>query len=45
MPSEEYRNGVRPIPPYDQNQIARTFKEEGWNDEINYDDWNEDYNW
>lgn len=41
----EYRNGVRPIPPYDQNQIARTFKEEGWDGEINYDDWNEDFNW
>ena len=41
----EYRNGVRPIPPREQNQIARTFKEEGWDGEIVYDDWKEDFNW
>ena len=41
----EYRNGVRPIPPYEQQQIARIFKEEGWEGEILYEGWSEDYNW
>jgi hypothetical protein len=41
----EYRNGVRPIPPYEQQQIARVFKEEGWQGEIRYDGWKEDYLW
>jgi hypothetical protein len=41
----EYRNGVRPIPPYEQQQIARVFQEEGWQGEIRYDGWKEDYLW
>ena len=41
----EYRNGVRPIPPHEQQQIARIFKEEGWEGEIPYEGWSEDYNW
>ena len=41
----EYRNGVRPIPPHEQQQIARIFKEEGWEGEILYEGWSEDYNW
>lgn len=41
----EYRNGVRPIPPYEQQQIARVFQEEGWLGEILYDGWKEDYLW
>ena len=41
----EYRNGVRPIPPYEQQQIARVFQEEGWQGEILYDGWKEDYLW
>ena len=41
----EYRNGVRPIPPHEQQQIARIFKEEGWEGEILYEGWEEDYNW
>ena len=41
----EYRNGVRPIPPYEQQQIARVFQEEGWQGEIVYDGWKEDYLW
>ena len=41
----EYRNGTRPIPPYEQQQIARIFNEEGWNGEIRYDGWQEDYQW
>ncbi len=41
----EYRNAVRPIPPYEQQQIARVFQEEGWQGEIVYDGWKEDYLW
>jgi hypothetical protein len=41
----EYRNGTRPIPPQHQQQIARIFNEEGWDGEIRYDDWKEDYLW
>ena len=41
----EYRNGVRPIPPYEQQQIVRVFQEEGWQGEIRYDGWKEDYLW
>ena len=41
----EYRNGTRPIPPKDQQHIARIFHEEGWDGEIRYDDWKEDYQW
>lgn len=41
----EYRNGVRPIPPYEQQKIARVFQEEGWQGEIRYDGWKEDYLW
>lgn len=41
----EYRNGTRPIPPYAQQQIARIFNEAGWDGEIRYDDWLEDYLW
>ena len=41
----EYRNGDRPISPQAQQQIARIFNEEGWNGEIKYDGWQEDYLW
>ena len=41
----EHRNGTRPIPPYDQKQIARIFHEEGWDGEIHYDGWKEDFQW
>ena len=41
----EYRNGVRPIPPYEQQKIARVFQEEDWQGEIRYDGWKEDYLW
>ena len=41
----EYRNGVRPIPPHEQQKIARVFQEEGWQGEIRYDGWKEDYLW
>ena len=41
----EYRNGVRPIGPKAQQQIKRIFNEEGWNGEICYEGWEEDYLW
>ena len=41
----EYRNGDRPIPPQAQQQITRIFNEEGWDGEIKYDGWEEDYLW
>ena len=41
----EYRNGVRPIGPKAQQQITRIFKEEGWEGEICYEGWEEDYLW
>lgn len=41
----EYRNSTRPIPPHAQEQIARVFHEEGWDGEIRYDDWKEDFLW
>lgn len=41
----EYRNGTRHIPPKEQERIARIFKEEGWDGEIRYDEWEEDYLW
>ena len=41
----EYRNSTRPIPPHAHEQIARVFHEEGWDGEIRYDDWKEDFLW
>ena len=41
----QYRNGERPIPPEQQQQIARICQEEGWTGDIQYDGWQEDFLW
>ena len=41
----QYRNGVRPIPPEHQQQIASICKAEGWTGDIRYDSFEEDYLW
>lgn len=41
----EYRNGVRPITPLMQQQIARICQEEGYTAEPRYDAWEEDFQW
>ena len=41
----EYRNGQRPIPPTVQEEIRTLFREAGWNKEVNFDCYVEDYEW
>lgn len=41
----EYRNGTRLIPPDMQEYIRRLFREAGWDGEVEFDSYVEDYNW
>ena len=41
----EYRNGERLIPPAVQEEIRQYFREAGWNEEIKFDGYVEDYEW
>ena len=41
----EYRNGSRLIPPALQKSIRDLFRENGWTDEVHFDDYVEDYDW
>ena len=41
----EYRNGSRLIPPALQEEIRKLFRNNGWKDEVEFDDYVEDYNW
>lgn len=44
-PYYEYRNGIRPIGPEMQKNIARICREEGYTAELQYDSWEEDFLW
>ena len=41
----EFRNGDRLIPPAVQEEIRQYFREVGWNEEIKFDGYVEDYEW
>ena len=41
----EYRNGDRLIPPAIQEEIRDLFREAGWNQEVHFDSYVEDYEW
>lgn len=41
----EYRNGERLIPPAIQEEIRDLFREAGWNEEVHFDSYVEDYEW
>ena len=41
----EYRNGDRLIPPAIQEEIRELFREAGWNQEVHFDSYVEDYEW
>ncbi len=41
----EYRNGKRLIPPAIQDEIRNLFREAGWNEEVSFDSYIEDYDW
>lgn len=41
----EYRNGSRLIPPAMQEEVRRLFREVGWDKEIEFDSYVEDYEW
>ena len=41
----EFRNGDRLIPPAVQEEIRQYFREAGWNEEIKFDGYVEDYEW
>ncbi len=41
----EYRNGSRLIPPVLQELIRKTFRINGWKEEVNFDGYVEDYDW
>ena len=41
----EYRNGKRLIPPAKQQEIIGLFRQAGWNGEVNFDGFIEDYEW
>ena len=41
----EFRNGSRLIPPAMQEEIRGLFQEAGWNGEVKFDGYVEDYNW
>ena len=41
----EYRNGERLISPAIQEEIRDLFREAGWNEEVHFDSYVEDYEW
>ncbi len=41
----EYRNGKRLIPPAIQEEVRNLFREAGWNEEVSFDSYVEDYDW
>jgi hypothetical protein len=41
----EYRNGERLISPAIQEEIRDLFREAGWNQEVHFDSYVEDYEW
>ena len=41
----EYRNGTRLIPPAVQEEIRQYFREAGWNGNVIFDGFIEDYEW
>ena len=41
----EYRSGERLIPPAIQEEIRELFREAGWNQEVHFDGYVEDYEW
>ena len=41
----EYRRGERLIPPAVQEEVRRFFREAGWNEEVHFDSYIEDYEW
>lgn len=41
----EFRNGTRLIPPAIQEEIRSLFREAGWNKEVKFDSYIEDYLW
>jgi hypothetical protein len=41
----EYRNGTRLIPPDVQEEIHQYFREAGWNGDVIFDGFIEDYEW
>ncbi len=41
----EYRNGNRLIPPAIQDEIRNLFREAGWNGQVCFDSYVEDYEW
>ena len=41
----EYRNGERLIPPALQEYIRQAFREVGWNQEVEFDSYIEEYEW
>ena len=41
----EYRNGTQLISPAMQEEVRSLFREAGWNEEIHFDGYVEDYNW
>ena len=41
----EYRNGTRLISPDVQEEVRGLFREAGWNEEVHFDSYIEDYEW
>ena len=41
----EYRRGARLIPPAVQEEVRSFFREAGWNEEVHFDSYVEDYEW
>ena len=41
----EYRRGARLIPPAVQEEVRSLFREAGWNEEVHFDGYVEDYDW
>ena len=41
----EYRNGTRLIPPAMQEEIRDLFRRHGWTQEVQFDEYIEDYEW
>ena len=41
----EYRNGTRLMPPAVQDEVRSFFREAGWDEEVRFDGYVEDYEW
>ena len=41
----EFRNGTRLIPPALQEKIRKLFRDNGWTEEVMFDDYEEGYDW